>query len=260
MTRFSLQATLAPMRDILSEMQSKRLVHTAEIMPALLGQLNAVQTVVTASSAPAAIANRARNVRQEESDLWDELQKMSSDKTNPTGEEKTQSESLRAEQSDVEQQTQQLRKKIQALSQKTASLGAPLLHSLGQAGSDMNDSSGALSQGQAPSAQKSQVRALDALRSAQDDMQRAQSMMSEMSSGEGGMPGGENGGGSGGIQVIRRGGGGSQGSNNGKVRLPTAADYRPPKAFREDLLEALKERYTKTYEDVIRQYYKRLAN
>ncbi len=229
--------------DRLAEMQSKRLVHTLDVLPAMVAQLNASSAMVAASSAPVSIVTSARDITQEQTVIWDELKKMSSNKTNPTAEETTQSESLKTEQSDLEQQTQQLRKKLQELSQKTASLGAPLMHSLGQAGAHMHDSSGALSEAQAPSAQKSEEQALDELRSAQDGLQQAQSMMSEMAMEQGGgSPGGQSGGGSGGIKVIARAGGpgGQQGSNNGKVRLPTAADYRPPKAFREDLLEALK--------------------
>ena len=128
----------------------------------------------------------------------------------------------------------------------------------------MRESSDSLSRGARDRPRKNRKeQALDELRSAQEDLQSAQSMMSEMAMEQGGTGGGENGSGGGQIRAIARPGGapGSQGANGGKVRLPTANDYRPPKAFREDLLEALKERYPKTYEDIIHQYYKkRLAN
>jgi hypothetical protein len=235
------------------------LVHTGELLPPLVGQLESARAAVIASSAPASIAVPMRVVAQEQAAIWEQLKKMGLNKTNPTPDEMAQADSLKREQSDLENQTQQLRKKLQQLSQKTASLSAPLMHAVGQAASHMHDASDALSAGQAPSAQQSQEQSLDELRAAQDGIQQAQAKMMEIGSGEGGSSGS---GASGGMKVIARpgGSGGPQGSNNGKVRLPTAADYRPPKAFREDLLQALKERYPKTYEDIIRQYYKRLAN
>ena len=64
----------------------------------------------------------------------------------------------------------------------------------------------------------------------------------------------------GGIQAVTRTkGAGREGIQKGKVRLPTMTDYRPPKEFREDLLEAMKENYPKIYEEIIHDYYKRLA-
>jgi hypothetical protein len=50
-----------------------------------------------------------------------------------------------------------------------------------------------------------------------------------------------------------------RGKNTGKVTLPRADDFRAPKAFREDLMESLKENFPKVYEEIIHSYYKRLA-
>ncbi len=60
--------------------------------------------------------------------------------------------------------------------------------------------------------------------------------------------------------VSRPSGNAGQGNQRtGRVRLPKSDEYRPPKEFREDLLEALKEKYPKIYEDIIHKYYKRLV-
>jgi hypothetical protein len=261
--RSVVEGMLSPMREILTEMNSRRLIRTVELMPSVLLQMKLAHSSVEASSGPAVLAGRTAELLQKQTDIWNDLQNMSSGSAEPTREEKQRSESLKTEQSNVEQQTQKLRKSLQQLSQKTASLGAPLMHSLGQAGAKMRDSAGSLSEGNAPAAQKSQEQAMDQLRAAQAGLEQAQSMMSQMAMEQGGGGGSEGPGSGGGTRVMARPGGsgsGSQTGNSGKVRLPTAEDYRPPKAFREDLLEALKERYPKTYEDVIRKYYKRLAN
>ena len=52
---------------------------------------------------------------------------------------------------------------------------------------------------------------------------------------------------------------GSRGTASGKVRLPKAEDYKPPKEFREELLRSLKEKYPDIYEDIIHKYFKRLS-
>jgi hypothetical protein len=65
--------------------------------------------------------------------------------------------------------------------------------------------------------------------------------------------------GNGRARIMMRGGQRSSGLDVNKVRLPRADDYRPPKEIREEILNALKEKYPKTYESIIHKYFKRLA-
>jgi hypothetical protein len=58
------------------------------------------------------------------------------------------------------------------------------------------------------------------------------------------------------IRVMSR---GVTGVQNAPVRIPTEEDYRPPVAFREELLKSLKEKYPEIYDDVIHKYYRRLT-
>jgi hypothetical protein len=51
----------------------------------------------------------------------------------------------------------------------------------------------------------------------------------------------------------------ADGDPTGRVRLPRVQDFKAPKAFREELLESLREKYPKIYEDIIHKYYKRLS-
>jgi hypothetical protein len=55
------------------------------------------------------------------------------------------------------------------------------------------------------------------------------------------------------------GGAGASGSQSGPVRIPRAEDFRPPKEFREEVLKSMKEKYPKTYERIIQDYYERWA-
>jgi len=97
--------------------------------------------------------------------------------------------------------------------------------------------------------------ALQSLLEGQMAMEEAAGMMS-------GATGESKGGGTGSRtrRVMSRGGQGSSGAALEPVRLPSVSDYKPPAAFREELLKALKEKYPKVYEDIIYKYYKRLAD
>jgi hypothetical protein len=48
------------------------------------------------------------------------------------------------------------------------------------------------------------------------------------------------------------------GSRTGYVSIPSPELYRPPKEFREEIIEAMKEKFPKLYEDIIKKYYKNL--
>ncbi len=53
--------------------------------------------------------------------------------------------------------------------------------------------------------------------------------------------------------------GGQKGSRTGTVRIPGAEDYLPPKEFREEILESLKEKYPQSQEETIKQYFKKIT-
>ncbi|GAI15886.1 unnamed protein product [marine sediment metagenome] len=53
--------------------------------------------------------------------------------------------------------------------------------------------------------------------------------------------------------------GGRMGFREGYVKIPEAHEYQPPKEFRQELLEALKEKYPEIYKELIKQYYRRLT-
>ncbi|PKN00694.1 MAG: hypothetical protein CVU77_08875 [Elusimicrobia bacterium HGW-Elusimicrobia-1] len=55
------------------------------------------------------------------------------------------------------------------------------------------------------------------------------------------------------------GAGGFTGAREEKVELPGAQDYKAPQAFRQDILKYLKEKHPADYEEMIKKYYRRLA-
>jgi len=67
-------------------------------------------------------------------------------------------------------------------------------------------------------------------------------------------------GGEGGISVVMPGQGqsGVLGTREGKVSVPQEKDYKPPKEFRQDIMDSLKEKLPEKDKDDIEEYYKRL--
>ena len=55
------------------------------------------------------------------------------------------------------------------------------------------------------------------------------------------------------------GSGGQRGSALGRVRLPSADDYRPPRELREELERSLRESRPAQSDSAIKEYFRRLA-
>jgi hypothetical protein len=53
-------------------------------------------------------------------------------------------------------------------------------------------------------------------------------------------------------------GGGILGTLDGYVKIPSPKEYKPPKEFREDIMDALKEKFPPKYKNLIEEYYKKL--
>ena len=67
-------------------------------------------------------------------------------------------------------------------------------------------------------------------------------------------------GGEGGITVVMPGQGqsGILGTREGKVSVPREKDYKPPKEFRQDIMDSLKDKLPEKDKEDIEEYYKRL--
>lgn len=97
------------------------------------------------------------------------------------------------------------------------------------------------------SAQKNQEQALELLRDVQESLSKASRNMQSLSSGAGSPS----------IPTLRQGGG--SGGTSGAVELPRPHDFRPPRAFREELMKSMKEGYPKDQERAIQDYYRHWA-
>ncbi len=242
-----LNNVLPAMQDVAREFEQKRVENSEAWLMAIIAQLAAAE-----------VESRGDElgwILKEEKEILAKLKEPLDSSQGFSADDKKKFEDLKERQADLGRQTQALRQEIQALSRKTASLGVPLTQALAEAAAEMTRASEELGRHRSQSAQTHEERALSHLLQGQSELEGAQGAMSEMASQQG--PGSGGGGGRM-IQVVPR-GGGQRGTQMGKVKLPSAEDYRPPKEFREELLESLREKYPKVYEDIIHKYYKRLS-
>ncbi|MCB4757372.1 MAG: DUF4175 family protein, partial [Elusimicrobia bacterium] len=251
-------AQLRPMTDVLTEFKAKRLQNSRNNLQAIIAQLSVAELDLKKSTAPAVFVSGAGGLRQEEEDILKMLSTPVQPQTSFDGEDLKKFSSLQMEQSQLAEETKGVQTSLQKLARKTANLSLDLLDSLGKARSDMGEASKELGQNQSQPAQTFEESALRHLSDSQSKLGESLDSMGEMASDQMGQmkPGGMSG-----PKVIIRGGTrGATGTQTGKVKIPTAEDYKPPKEFREDLLDALKEKYPEIYKETIQKYFKRLAD
>lgn len=157
---------------------------------------------------------------------------------------------LAPEQEALRLETLAYRRDVQVLARDTAALGTRFLRRLLLAAEAMGQAHKEISEGRSRPAVQSQEEALRHLRDAQEGMRSADRQMETMP-GAAGRPAGAS------IQPL--GAQGASGARSGPVRLPKPEDFRPPREFREELLKSMKEKYPKSHEGTIQDYYDRWA-
>ncbi len=254
--RAVLSSLVTSMRLVAEEFAAKKVSRAPLLLDRVVVELQMADDAIVRSSITAGGFVEMRDVKEREKKILDQLKKPSIPDAAMTPEERETFAQLRASQSSLGKETQTLRKELQALSRKSALLNMGLSEPLSKASAAMDEAAKQLGEGNSKNAQSSEEEALSHLGQAGDALSGAQQQMGAMPGGN--QPGGP--GGSGPRAIVRQQGGGGKGVQTGKVRLPTVQDYKPPKEFREELLESLKEKYPKVYEEIIHKYYKRLTD
>jgi hypothetical protein len=194
----------------------------------------------------------------EEQSILDTLRKPPEEGPSPfSSEDREEMKKLDEEQAGLSQETGRLESELSKLAAKSALLGPDILESVESARKEMGLSSQSLREARTEAAQEHQQKVLSELRQGQEDMQKTMEQMGQMKAGGSGSSGA----GQPGFFQTRGGTGnaGEQGVRRGAVKIPRAEDYLPPRQFREEILESLKERYPKSQESVIKDYYKKLT-
>ena len=243
------------MRKVGDEMNSGRLENSAKWLSEIIQNMEKPLVDLEKSTKTIQGINDYTQIMKSEKEILEKLESPTPSASAFNKGDLNNLESLGGKQNQLSQKTNELRKELQRLSRKTANLGVPLTQSLSDAASEMKQAGENLGRSQTFSAQRHEEAALSHLGQAQQELQQAQNALQQMAGQQGGGSGGQ------GSKRVRMRGKkpGNSGQKTGKVQLPTAEDYKPPKAFREELLESLKEKFPETYEDIIHKYFKYLS-
>lgn len=154
-------------------------------------------------------------------------------------------------QAELEQQAKQLAQKMDELSGEMPLFGGEQLGQLQSARGEMGKAVGQMQGGKLPGAAASERRAADALGQLREQLEKA-----SQGNGGGGIPlplgGSKSGGGSGSDP------GGNGRNSQQDVKIPLADKNRASPRYRQELLEAAKQKAPQNYEDAVRKYYEEL--
>ena len=160
---------------------------------------------------------------------------------------------LAEKQKELESRTGKLGRKLEELSGKSSAIGPKIISDMEKASSAMDEASQELERKSTEPALEKEREALYYLGQGKEELASASQKLAELAK-RAGMPL---------VGFLQpRGGtlpGGRMGFREGYVKIPQAHEYQPPKEFRQELLEALKEKYPEIYEALIKEYYRRLT-
>lgn len=241
-----------------SEMRSQLdRVHLPELLPIArsleLASKGAEQTARDPRAPGAEFHPGLAEAAENATDLVEALRRVEAEQQNaPTGGGHPL-EKLAGKQNRLAGETSELARRIQSFSEGTPFLGGSPSEKLDQAGEHMQGAEEALGQGSGKEAIVQEDQAIQKLREAKGGLQQALNGMSFGMSGlsmpfPSAWPWGQ--------RPSDR--DGRYGAPTQKVQIPTPDQHKVPKEFREDILEAMKEKYPERFEQPIRKYYEEL--
>lgn len=196
---------------------------------------------------------QARKAQAKASEIVKDLEQLrQSFEDSATAEERQKMQDLAKKQGDLKQRAQGLAQQMGEMSEQTPFVPGEAGSAMQGAASSMGDAQSKLKGGNAAGAVPSERDAMQKLGEAQQQMEG-----SGQSQGKGGKPGGI----PLGQRMGQRGGRGQdgmQGFSNEKVEIPDGSQFRVPKEFREDILEAMKKPSPEGYKQLNQEYYEKL--
>jgi len=251
---YSIDQSIGLMNIVLEEFKNKRAYNSQKYLADIIKNWGEAGASVgfPASDLPegkrAAVLEGVGAVKAGEEEILAVLKK--GEEAAPAGAEgQAKFDSLSKEETALGARAYGLHGRMQEFIRKSTAVGPEAFGNLSDAGAEMNGASGKISGGDSGGAVESGEKALELLAQGQNGMQDAQGELSEMSGNSGQKIAG----------AVRSRSAGSSGFRNAVVKLPGKDDYKPPKEFRQDIMEALKEKYPQKYEKIIKEYYRRLT-
>ncbi len=242
------------MGKVLEEFKNKRAFNSQKYLSDIITNWNetektAVNPLIEITSEKRAkTVDNVQVVIKGEQDILETLKKGD---TPPAGDEPGAGkyENISNEETGLGAKTFSLHKEMQDFTRKSTAIEPEAFENLSEAGSGMNDVAAKISSENTGGAVDAGQKALELLEQGRNGLKSAQGRLSDMKGNSGSKVSG----------TVQTKSGGSYGFKTARVKLPGKDDYKPPKEFRQEIMEALKEKYPQKYEKLIREYYRRLT-
>lgn len=268
-----LNAAIPQMKNVLREFEQKNAIFSQKWLQEIVRNLESDELIVKGysqlnasvqKSTPipenllleiafsSAVEQKIEGLKVEEQSILDALKNpRAAESISFSKEDSAELEQLSQEQSRLAEETKKLRGAIAKIAERSALVKPELLDAMKNAQGEMRSAEKSLKNEQTGSAQGEQQKALSYLRKGQDGLEGVQEQLGQVRQMSGEKQTG--------FVQRRNQSGGQIGFRTGVVRIPGADEYLPPREFREELLDSLKERYPKSQEGIIKNYYKKLS-
>ncbi|MBI2119258.1 MAG: DUF4175 family protein [Elusimicrobia bacterium] len=243
-----LKGLIPKMENVLKELEGLNVIFSQKWLKEILDQLQANQEKF--KSDPKS-SQDLENINKDEEFILNQLKNPPKEDKTWRQEEYSQLKSLADEQDRLKREAKKLHQDFRKLGQGTATLPQNSLNAMKQAREDMEKSQNSLKQGESGSSLGHQQNALSHLRKVQEGLENSGQEMKQMQKQSESNPSNFIG-----LKGQKE---GQRGFRSGAVRIPRADEYIPPREFREEILESLKEKYPKSEENIIKDYYKRIV-
>ncbi|MEW6556711.1 MAG: DUF4175 family protein [Elusimicrobiota bacterium] len=239
------------MNIVLKEFSDEKIEKSKKLLSEIIAELEYLTKNVTLQEAQQHISI-SKVIEQE---ILDELTNFSPPKTDVFNNADLDKHNQLAEKQQTNQlKTQALQNKLSVLSYQTLSIPRESIKNISDSEKSMGIAANELSNFNTTSAVDSEKKALDDLLNSKDSLEKASNQMKQLAIGTTPMGMGS----SGMVRVSGNGTGGYTGFRTGYVKIPSLDDYKPPKEFRETIIESLRQKYPQKYEPIIKDYFKRL--
>ena len=242
--------TIKLMKKVLAEFEQKRVYHSQKYLEDVIVDLVSLQRI-TGSIYGVEEDFKKTNLFlvTEEQDILEKLKHTAKGEVFTENDKKNLQE-ISNGQNNIAKQAKSLRNSVEELTRQSASVNPAISENLYQAQRQMESGSGQLMSSDTPGAIESGNKALEYLENSRNSLQSAKEQLSNQ---------GKNAGKPKGSSVQMRSGSGMTGFKTAPVKLPKIDEYKPPKEFRQEIMDALKEKYPVEYDKIIKEYYRKLT-
>ena len=251
---YTVEHSMNLMGKVLEEFGNKRAFNSQKYLGDIIADWKETRAAARGFSHPSSEDRRAGvlesvdTVVKGEEVILDTLKK-GGNASGPAGADAAKYDNLSKEETALSSKTFGLHKDMQDFIRKSTAVGPEAFGNLSRAGEEMNDAAGKMGKNDPGQAAGSGQKALELLEQGRDGLNEAQGKLGDMQGKSGNKVSG----------AVQARSGGTYGFRNAAVKLPGKDEYKPPKEFRQEIMEALKEKYPQKYEKMIKEYYRRLT-